>query len=79
MCGLDARDGAVYSRYEVAEYLPGYEAVPPMVHLRRGETMRRYLAPGLEDGKTFVFWGHNYKTGGIPGPERAQTWVNASR
>ena len=42
-----------------------------MVHLRRGETLRRYLQPGLEDGKTFVFWGRNYNTGGIPGPERA--------
>ena len=41
-----------------------------MVHLRRGETLRRYLQPGLEDGKTFVFWGRNYNTGGIPGPER---------
>src|ERR1041385_4999663 len=47
-----------------------------MVHLRRGETLRRYLRPGLEDGKAFVFWGRNYNTGGIPGPERAETWVN---
>jgi hypothetical protein len=47
-----------------------------MVHLRRGETLRRYLQPGLEDGKTFVFWGRNYNTSGIPGPERSQTWVN---
>jgi hypothetical protein len=47
-----------------------------MVHLRRGETLRRYLEPGLDDGKTFVFWGRNYNTAGIPGPERAHTWVN---
>ena len=47
-----------------------------MVHLRRGETLRRYLEPGLDDGKTFVFWGRNYNTGGIPGPERSHTWVN---
>lgn len=47
-----------------------------MVHLRRGETLRRYLKPGLEDGKTYVFWRRNYQTDGIPGPERARTWVN---
>jgi hypothetical protein len=47
-----------------------------MVHLRRGESLRRYLRPGLDDGKTFVFWGRNYNTGGIPGPERAHTWVD---
>jgi hypothetical protein len=76
VCGLHATDGASYRRYEVAEYLAGYSGPPPMVHLRRGEKLRRYLQPGLEDGKTFVFWGRNYNTGGIPGPERAQTWVN---
>jgi len=47
-----------------------------MVHLRRGESLRRYLEPGLEDGKTFVFWGRNYNTAGIPGPERDRSWVN---
>lgn len=47
-----------------------------MVHLRRGESLRRYLLPGLEDGSTFVFWGRNYNTAGIPGPERSRTWVN---
>jgi hypothetical protein len=47
-----------------------------MVHLRRGESLRRYLDPGLEDGKTFVFWGRNYNTRGIPGPERSRSWVN---
>lgn len=76
VCGLASGDGAVYDSYETAEYLAGYSGVPPMVHLRRGETLRRYLQPGLEDGKTFVFWGRNYNTGGIPGPERGQTWVN---
>jgi hypothetical protein len=76
VCGLAPGDGAVYARYDVAEYLPGYASVPPIVHLRRGETLRRYFEPGLEDGKTFVFWGRNYDTGGIPGPERSQTWVN---
>src|SRR5204863_3013532 len=76
VCGLAAGDGAVYKRYDVAEYLPGYAGPPPIVHLRRGETMRRYFEPGLEDGRTFVFWGRNYNTAGIPGPERSQTWVN---
>src|SRR5256885_8790906 len=47
-----------------------------MAHRRRGETLRRYLEPGLDDGKTFVFWGRNYNTAGIPGPERSITWVN---
>lgn len=76
VCGLHAEDGGVYAKYNVAEYLAGYSGVPPTVHLRRGETLRRYLVPGLEDGKTFVYWGRNYNAAGIPGPERPQTWVN---
>lgn len=76
VCGLHPGDGGTYAEYNVAEYLPGYSGVPPIVHLRRGETLRRYLQPGLADGKTFVFWGRNYNTGGIPGPERSHTWVN---
>ena len=76
VCGLHPGDGGSYRRYEVAEYNAGYSGPPPMVHLRRGETLRRYLEPGLEDGKTFVFWGRNYNLGGTPGPERSLTWVN---
>jgi len=76
VCGLHPGDGEVYRQYTAAEYLAGYEGVPPIVHLRRGETLRRYLQPGLEDGKTFVFWGRNYNITGIPGPERSLTWVN---
>ncbi len=76
VCGLHADDGSVYRDYNTAEYLAGYAGPPPMVHLRRGETMRRYFKPGLESGSEFVFWGRNYNTGGIPGPERAQSWVN---
>ncbi len=76
VCGLHPGDGASYRRYQVAELLAGYSGPPPAVHLRRGETLRRYLQPGLEDGKTFVFWGRNYGTGGVPGPERSVTWVN---
>ncbi len=63
VCGLHPGDGSVYRRYDVAEYLAGYSGPPPMVHLRRGETLRRYLEPGLEDGKTFVYWGANYNRG----------------
>ncbi len=76
VCGLHPNDGNSYRKYAVAEYLAGYDGPPPMVHLRRGERMRRYFEPGLEDGKTFVFWGQNYNTAGIPGPERSRTWVN---
>jgi hypothetical protein len=76
VCGLHPDDGAVYGQFNVAEYLAGYSAAPPMVHLRRGETMRRYLEPGLDNGRTFVFWGRNDNTAGIPGPERSRTWVN---
>jgi hypothetical protein len=76
VCGLHPGDGGVYRKYAAAEYLAGYGGAPPLVHLRRGETLRRYLRPGLEDGKTFVFWGLNYNAGGIPGPERSLTWVN---
>ncbi len=77
VCGLHPNDGACYRQYNEAEYLAGYAGPPPMVHLRRGETLRRYLEPGLDDGKTFVFWGRNYyNTDGILGPERSRTWVN---
>ncbi len=76
VCGLHPNDGNSYRKYAVAEYLAGYAGAPPMVHLRRGERMRRYFEPGLEDGRTFVFWGMNYNTQGIPGPERSRTWVN---
>ncbi len=74
--GLHPGDAAAYRKFAVAEYLPGYSGPPPMVHLRRGERLRRYLRPGLEDGKTFVFWGRNYQSAGVPGPERSLTWVN---
>lgn len=75
--GLEDNDArGVYRQFITAEYLCGYSAVPPMVHLRNGETLRRYAQPGLEDGKTFVFWGRNYNAGKIAGPERTRTWVN---
>ncbi len=75
--GLHPDDAAgVYTRFDSVAYLPGYAGPPPAVHLRRGESLRRYLRPGLADGKTFVFWGRNYNAGGVPGPERDRTWVN---
>jgi hypothetical protein len=76
VCGLHPGDGGAFDSFHTAEYLAGYAGPPPVVHLRRGETLRRYLEPGLEDGKTFVFWGRNYNTSGVPGPERSHTWVN---
>jgi hypothetical protein len=76
VCGLHPDDGGAFRSYASAEYLAGYAGPPPIVHLRRGETLRRYLRPGLEDGKTFVFWGRNYNTDGVPGLERSHTWVN---
>lgn len=76
VCGLHPGDGASYAAYQTIEYRAGYAGPPPVVHLRQGETLRRWFEPGLEDGRTFVFWGRNYKTGGIPGLERSRTWVN---
>jgi hypothetical protein len=77
VAGLHKDDAkGVYSRWDVAEYFAGYAGPPPMVRLRKGETLRRYLQPGLEDGKTFVFWGMNYNMKGVPGPARHLTWVN---
>lgn len=76
VAGLHDDDAGAYSAYSTAEYANGYAAVPPTVHLRAGESLRRYFKPGLEDGKTFVYWGRNYNTGGIPGPERSRAWVN---
>lgn len=76
VCGLHPGDGAVFKENNTAEYLAGYAGPPPTVYLRRGETLCRYLQPGLESGREFVFWGRNYNTAGIPGPERNHTWIN---
>lgn len=76
ICGLHPDDGDAFDSFRTAEYFAGYAGPPPMIHLRRGESLRRYIAPGLHDGQTFVFWGRNYNAGGIPGPERSRTWVN---
>ena len=75
--GLHPTDPKCYKRHKTALYYYGYAGVPPMIHLRPGETLRRYTRPGLEDGKRFVFWGQNYMTiTKITGPERTRTWVN---
>jgi hypothetical protein len=77
VAGLHPQDAfGVYTQYSCAEYAAGYAGATPMLHLRRGEALRRYLEPGLEDGRTFVYWGQNLKQGSIPGPARPQTWVN---
>jgi hypothetical protein len=76
VAGLHDGDASVFTAFRTVEYFPGYAGPPPMVHLRRGESVRRYLEPGLEDRRTFVFWGRNYNTAGVPGPERSRSWVN---
>ncbi|HLY12197.1 MAG TPA: hypothetical protein VKW04_23040 [Planctomycetota bacterium] len=77
VAGLHPQDAfGVYTKYSCAEYASGYAGPPPMVHLRRGETLRRIFEPGCEDGRTYVFWGQNLNSAGIPGPARPQTWVN---
>jgi len=74
--GLHPSDPGAYKSVNWAGYTTGYAGPPPLVNLRSGESVRRVLKPGLDDGKTFAYWGINYMTGGIPGPERAHTWVN---
>jgi hypothetical protein len=76
VAGLHDDDAGTYGSFQSVEYFAGYAGPPPIVHLRTGESLHRYLEPGLDDGRTFVFWGRNYNTGGIPGPERSRSWVN---
>jgi hypothetical protein len=74
--GLYPGDTKGYRRVRFVGYVSGYASVPPMVNLRAGETLRRYFRPGLEDGKTYVYWGINYNRKGIGGPFRGRTWVH---
>jgi hypothetical protein len=74
--GLHPDDPSAYKNVEWAGFTTGYAGPPPLVYLRAGERLRRYLKPGLDDGKTFAYWGINYNTAGIPGPTRDRTWVN---
>ena len=76
VAGLHDGDAGAYSSFRTVEYNGGYAGPPPTVHLRRGEALRRYLEPGLAGGKTFVFWGRNYTSRGVPGPARDRSWVN---
>jgi hypothetical protein len=75
VAGLHDADAGVYTAFNTVEYFPGYVGPPPTVHLRAGETMVRYFEPGLSD-RTCVFWGRNYNTAAIAGPERSRSWVN---
>ena len=72
--GLSSRD-SIFSDYKFVGYSTGYASIPPMVYLRAGESLRRYVNPGQENGKTFAYWGINYNIGGMPGPVRNETWV----
>ena len=77
IAGLYEKDVVnLYDQYTSASYLAGYAGPPPKVHLRRGESLRRYMNPGLEDGKTFVFWGLNRNQHALQGPQRDRAWVN---
>ncbi len=61
------------------QMLFGYNGMPIVYSLRPGESFTRYLEPGLEDGKTWVFWGRDYfKLGGGPkhGPWRGATFLD---
>jgi len=61
--------------------LSGYAAAPPIVSIKCGETIRRYLKPGL-GGQTYVYWGPNYfglknhSEIKIPGPSRDRAWAS---
>jgi len=74
--GLHPSDFSVYAQVKFAGYQTGFAGEPPIVNLRSGETLRRYTLPGLENGKTFAYWGANANANNIPGPFRPETWVN---
>jgi hypothetical protein len=63
----------VHKDVRVGEVLSGYAGVPPLVALKRNETFRRFLQPGL-GGTDYAYWGSNPMAGGIPGPARDATW-----
>ncbi len=69
----------VYTKILGTAPLSGYAGAPPIMSIKRGETIRRYLKPGLGD-KTYVYWGPNYSgldknSDSIPGPSRNRTWA----
>ncbi len=61
------------------QMLFGYNAMPIVYSLRAGESFTRYLDPGMQDGKTYMFWAKDYyNIGGKPvhGPYRTQTFLD---
>ncbi len=69
----------VYKEVKEYQMLFGYNAMPIVYSLRAGESFTRCLDPGLEDGKTFLFWAKDYyNLGGKPvhGPYRGQTFLD---
>ncbi|MFQ6048141.1 MAG: hypothetical protein ACE5K7_02125, partial [Phycisphaerae bacterium] len=73
--GISADNAASsLKKFRTAEYNAGYFGAPPLLYLPAGMSFRRYPRPGL-GAKTYVFFGANYNTGGIPGPARDRTWV----
>jgi len=68
-------DAMGYRVPSVVQPLCGYAGAPPISALKRGETFRRYLKPGL-GGTTYCFWGAHMGSDGIPGPDRDRTWCN---
>ena len=51
---------AVYQAITANQHYYGYSAMPIVYSLRPGETFTRYFDPGLEDGKTWCYWGRDY-------------------
>jgi hypothetical protein len=81
VAGLHDKDAEVYDEFKNVSYLFGYSGPPPMVNLRAGESLRRFINPGLpgQPGLAeplYVYWGLNFMCKGVPGPERSRTWVN---
>lgn len=68
-------DGEGYRKTLAYAPLSGYAGAPPMVHLRPGETLRRFPRPGLGQGEqgTLVFWG--ICVDGLDGPNRHITYL----
>jgi hypothetical protein len=73
----DSLDG--YQQIVDQQKLFGFNGMPIVYSLRAGESFTRYLDPGLEDGKTFMFWAKDYfDISGKPvhGPHRTQTFLD---
>ena len=70
-------DGAgTYTSIGFYALLCGYAGAPPVVHLRPGETLRRFPRPGLGEGPRgpLVYWG--ICVDGMDGPNRHITYLN---